>query len=36
VEEVGKESSEREQDVYYIGNRPGLQAYPTTDEMFRN
>jgi hypothetical protein len=31
VQEVGKESPEREQDIYYIGNRPWLQASPSSD-----
>jgi hypothetical protein len=31
VQEVGKESWETEQETYYVGNRPWLQAYPTSE-----
>jgi hypothetical protein len=33
VQELGKESWETEQDTYYVGNRPWLQAYPTSNEF---
>jgi hypothetical protein len=35
MQEVGKESREREQDTQYVGNRSWLQAYQTSDEFIQ-